>query len=105
MSKESITLVAENGAVDDALHVAARVHFGGADVNLIAVAIGVLDGGAIDDPIETSPESGAHAHGAGLASGVEGVSGERNRLESLCGFANGADFGVGAGVEFLHDGV
>jgi len=105
MSKKSIAFVAKNGAVDDAFHVAACCNLGGRDVNLIAVAIGVGDGGAVNYAIDASPERGAHAHGAGLAGGVEGVTGERNCLESFCSFADGADLGMGTGVGLLLDGV
>ena len=105
MSKESITFAAEDGAVNDALHVAARIHFGGGDVNLIAVTVRLLDGGTVDHAIKTGPERRAHAHGAGLAGGVERVTGKRDCLEPFGGFADGAYFGVGAWIELLHDGV
>jgi hypothetical protein len=51
--------------------------------NLIAMAICVFDRGAVDHAIEASPQRRAHAHGAGLAGGVERVSGQRNRLSRL----------------------
>jgi len=105
MSKESITLVAENGADDEALHVAARGDFCSWDVNLIAMAICIGNGSSVDHAIETGPERGAHAHGARLAGGVERVAGKRNRFEPFGGLAYGAHFGVGTGVKLLHDGV
>lgn len=105
MSKESITFAAEDGAVNDALHVAARIHFGGGDVNLIAVTVRLLDGGTVDHAIKTGPERRAHAHGAGLAGGVERVTGKRDCLEPFGGFTDCAHLGVGAGVKLLPDGV
>jgi len=105
MGKESITFVTENGAVDDALHITASVHLCSGDVDLIAVAICVFDGGTVNHSIETGPEGGAHAHGARFAGGVEGVSGKGNGFEALGGFADGAHFSVGAGIKLLPDGV
>lgn len=105
MSEKSITFVAKNGSVDDALHVTASVDLGGGNVNLIAVAIGVVDGGTVNDAIEASPKRCTHAHWAWLAGGVERITGERYRFETPGGLANSADFSVGAGVEFLLDGI
>jgi hypothetical protein len=105
MGKESITLFAKDGAIHDALHVTASIHLGGGDVNLIAVAIGVLDCSSIDNAIETCPERSAHAHGARFAGGVESVTGKRERFEALGGFAYCADLSVGTGVELLFYGV
>ena len=105
VGEKSITFIAQDGTVDDALHVAARSDLGGGDLDLVAVAIGVGNGGAVDDAIETGPESRAHAHGTGLAGGVECVAGKREFLEALGGEADGTDFSVGAGVEFAGDVV
>jgi hypothetical protein len=105
VSKQSIALVAKDRTIDDALHVASIIHFCCGDVDLIAVAIGVVNGGTVDDTIEASPECCAHAHGAGFAGGVEGVSGEGDCLEAPGGFANGADFSVRTGIELLLDGI
>ena len=105
MSKESITFVAQNGAVDDAGHIAARGDFNGGDANLIAVAICVCDCGAVNNAVETGPESGTHAHGAGFTGCVERITIERKFAQAFGCLANGADFSMGARVEFLGDGI
>ena len=99
MGEESVALVAQKGLSTMQCMSLRRGDFRRGNLNLLAVVVGVLDGSAVDDAIEAGPERGAHAHGAGLAGGVERVAGERKLLEVLGGEADGADLGVGAGVE------
>jgi len=103
--EESEAGVALDGAFDEAGHVGALRYFGGRDLDLQAEAVGVGDGCAVDDAVEAGPESAGHAHGAGLAGGVEGVAAERKTLELLAGEADAADLGVGAGVVLRAYGV
>jgi hypothetical protein len=105
MGKKSIAFIAQNGAVDEAAHIAAGGDFSGGNADLVAMSIGVFNRRAIDNAVESRPERRAHAHGAGFASAVERVSSQRNPPEPLGGFANGAHFGVRAGIELLGYGV
>jgi len=105
MGKKSIAFIAQNGAVDDAGHVAAGGNFSCRNADLVAMSIGVFNRSSIDDTVKPGPQGRAHTHGARLAGGVERISGERKLLELLGGLANGADFGMGAGVELLRDCV
>jgi hypothetical protein len=98
-------LFALDGAFDDAGHVGAFGYFSCGDLDLAAELIGVGDGGAVDDAIEAGPEGVCHAHGAGLAGGVEGVALERKTFEFFAGEADGADLGVGAGIILFSHSV
>jgi len=101
MSKKSIAFIAQKGAVYDTSHVAAGSHLGCRNADLITVAVCIFNRGSVDDAIEACPQCSAHAHGAWLACGVEGVSGQGELLEPPGCLADGPDFGVGAGIEFL----
>ena len=103
--EESEAGVAFDGAFDGTGHVGALRYFGGGDLDLQAEAVGVGDGGAVDDAVETGPERAGHAHGAGFAGGVERVAAERKALELLAGEADAANLGVGAGVVLRAYGV
>lgn len=105
MGKKSITLVAQNGAIHSAAHVAPRGDFRCRYVDLIAMAIRVFDCGSINDAIEASPQCRAHAHGARLAGAVKGVPPERDLLEPLGCLANGAHLGVRTGIELLRNRI
>ncbi len=94
-----------DGANDFGVHVGAGGDLGGGDEDLAAEAVGVGNGGTVDDAVEAGPERVGHAHGAGLACGVHGVALERGALELLAGEADGADLGMGAGVVLLANGV
>jgi len=105
MGKQCITYVVQHGAIHDAMHIATGGHFCCWNLNLAAVPVAVFNGCAKDDAIEAGPERCAHAHGAGFAGGVEGVTGKGDAFESLGGQADGAHLGVGAGIEFPRDRV
>lgn len=105
MREESEAGVAFDGAFDETGHVGALRYFGGGNLDLQTEAVGVGDGGAVDDAVEASPESACHAHGARFAGGVERVTAERKSLKLLAGEADAADFGVGAGVVLRAYGV
>ncbi len=105
VSKKSIAFVAQNRAIDDAAHIAARGHFSGGNLNLVAMAVGVCDSGAEDYSINTGPKRGAHAHGAWFAGGVERVPDERDLLEPPGGETNRAHLRVSAGIALLPHGI
>ena len=105
VGKKSVTLCAKKRAINGAGHVAASGHFLRGDLDLATVTVGIGDGGAVDDTIQTGPESIGHAHRARLAGGIHSVAGQGECFESFCGLANGAKFGVGAGVAFGSDCV
>ena len=105
VSEEGYALFVFDGAFDDAGHVGTFGYFASGDLDLAAELVGVGDGGSVDDAIEAGPESVCHAHGAGLAGGVEGVAFERKTFEFFAGEADGADFGVGAGIILFADGI
>jgi len=105
MREQRIAEIAEDWTFDDAGHVRALGHFGCGDVDLEAVAVGVFDGGAVNDAIEFGPKGVGHAHRAWLAGGVHGVAGQRWFLEFFASEADGSYFGVGTGIVFAHDGV
>ena len=100
ISEKSVTLGSQDGSVDFTAHVAAGDDLSGGYINLLAMIVGVFDCGPVHHTIEAGPKGGAHAHGAGLAGGVEGVAGERKVLQFFGGQSDGSDFSVGAGVEF-----
>lgn len=91
--------------VNAGAEVTAHGDLGCRNLNLAEVAIGVIDGCAVNHAVKFGPERGAHTHGAWLARGVERVAGERELLELLCGKANGADFSVDTGVELASNVV
>lgn len=55
-------------------------------------------GGSVVDAVQTGPEDGAEAHGAGFAAAVDFAAGEVVGVEFCGGAADGGDFGVGCGV-------
>ena len=99
MREKRVALLALNGAVDNAAHVAALSHFRSRYMNLQDVAFGVLNCGAIDNAVQLCPESTAHTHGARLAGGIQRIAGERKRFEAACGQTDGTDLSVERGVE------
>ena len=101
VGKQSITFIAQNRAVHDATHVAARCNLSRGDLNLVAVAIGVGDGGSVDDPVKPRPERRAHAHGARFAGGVQGVPREGELLKPPGSEPDGTNFGVSTGIALL----
>ena len=105
VSKKSIAFVTQDGTFNDAAHVAPRSYFSGRNLNLVAVAVGIGNGGAVNHAIETRPKCGAHAHWAGLAGGVKRVAGQRDLLEPPSGEANRAHLCVSAWITLLSDGI
>lgn len=105
MGEKSVGFIAQHRAIHDALHVTARGYFNCGNLNLSAVIVCIGNGGAVDDPIDSSPQGSAHAHRAGFAGGVEGVAGERKFLKPLGGEADGPDFGVRTWIEILRNPV
>ena len=106
VGEEGEALLVAEGADDfGGGHVGALREFGGGDADLAAEAVGVGDGGAVDDAVEAGPEGVGHAHGARLAGGVEGVATEGEGAEAAAGAADAAEFGVGARVVLTGDGV
>src|ERR1035437_5950601 len=70
-----------------------------------AGAGGVGGAGAVVEAVNPRPVGGGQAHGAGLATGVELATGQREGSQSLAGRADGVHFSVGRGIMRGGDGV
>lgn len=105
MREERVAEIAENRAFDGAGHVGTFGDLRSGNVDLQTVAIGVVDGGAVNNEIELGSDRVGHAHWARLAGAIHRVAGKRRLLELFAGEADGAHFGVGAGIVFAKNGI
>jgi len=103
--KKRGTQISQDWSVHAARHVRAPRHFLRGNMNLEAMPIGVGNGRAEYDAVESGPQRVGHAHRARLASGVHRVSGQGRTLQLLAGQANGARFGVGTWIALAHDRI
>ena len=105
MSEKGIALLTEKWADNLAGQVAACGNFSCRNMNLIAVAVGILNGCAVNDAIEARPENGGHAHGTWLARGVKRISVKRDLMQLARGKTHGADLSVRGGINLLRNTV
>jgi hypothetical protein len=100
MGEEGVAEFTQDGPGYDALHVASPGKLGGRNLDLAAIPVRILDGGAVNHTIESCPESIGHAHGARLAGGIKCIALELVALAFFACQANGAQLGVRGGVVF-----
>jgi hypothetical protein len=74
-------------------------------MNLEAILVGIGDGGAKYNAVESGPKRVGHAHGARLAGGVHRVPGQGRALQLLARKANGARFGVGTRIALTQNRI
>ena len=71
----------------------------------IAVFQGVLDGGTVENLLDTCPVTCGQAHRTGLGGGVEGTAGQLEALQRDAGQTDGFHLGVPCGIVAGHDSV
>jgi hypothetical protein len=105
MSEERETQFALDGADHCTGHVGSFRYFCCWDPYLAAKLISVFDGCAVGYAIEACPEDGCHAHGTGLAGGVEGITLEGEAFELFTRKTNCANLSVRAWIIFFADSI
>ena len=101
--EKSVAQIAQDGTVHTTKHVRASRHFFCRNMNLEAMPIGIVNGCAKYDAVESGPKRVGHAHRAWLAGGVHRVPRQGRALQFLAGKASGARFGVGTRIAFTQN--